>query len=135
VYQAGTLSGNPLAVTAGLATLKGIRDVAGAYDRLEALGALAEAAFRKALDAGGVRGCVQRVGSMLTLFFGIDEARDYPTVSKADTAAFGRFFRGMLDEGMYLPPSQFEAMFVSLAHQEADLDRLAFAARRVLAGG
>ena len=135
VYQAGTLSGNPLAVAAGLATLKGIRDVARAYDRLEELGALAESGFRKALAAAGVRGCVQRVGSMLTLFFGIDEARDYPTVSKADTAAFGRFFRGMLDEGIYLPPSQFEAMFVSLAHQEADLDRLAFAARRVLAGG
>jgi glutamate-1-semialdehyde 2,1-aminomutase len=134
VYQAGTLSGNPVAVAAGLATLKGIREIAAPYDRLEELGALAEDGFGRALKAAGVRGCVQRVGSMLTLFFGIDEARDYPSVSRVDTDAFARFFRGMLAEGIYLPPSQFEAMFVSLAHDEADVDRLTVAARRVLAG-
>ena len=71
---------------------------------------------------------------MLTLFFGVDEVHDYADVRHADTAAFARFFHGMLEAGVYLPPSQFEAMFVSLAHTEADIDRLGRAARAVLAG-
>ncbi len=71
---------------------------------------------------------------MLTLFFGVERVRDYGDVRRADTAAFARFFHGMLAEGVYLPPSQFEAMFLSLAHTEADIDRLGRAARTVLAG-
>jgi len=134
VYQAGTLSGNPLAVAAGLATLDAVGQTPGAYDRLEQLGARAEELLGQALAAARIRACVSRVGSMLTLFFGVDEVHDYADVRHADTAAFARFFHGMLEAGVYLPPSQFEAMFVSLAHTEADIDRLGRAARAVLAG-
>jgi glutamate-1-semialdehyde 2,1-aminomutase len=133
VYQAGTLSGNPLSVAAGLATLRSLRDTEGAYERLETLGALAEAALSDALGAAGGSGCVNRVGSMLTLFLGTEAVRDYASARRADTARFARFFRAMLEEGVYLPPSQFEAMFVSLAHTEADIDWLASAARKALA--
>jgi glutamate-1-semialdehyde 2,1-aminomutase len=134
VYQAGTLSGNPLSVTAGLSTLRALQRVPDAYDRLERLGARAEAGLREALAASGVRGCVNRVGSMLTLFLGVEAVRDFDSATRADTEMFGRFFRGMLVEGLYLPPSQFEAMFLSLAHTESDIDRLVGEARRVLAG-
>ena len=134
VYQAGTLSGNPISVSAGLATLRALQRVPDGYARLEALGQQAEAGLRDALTAAGVRGCVNRVGSMLTLFLGVDGVRDFQSALRADTAAFGRFFLGMLDQGVYLPPSQFEALFLSLAHEETDIDRLVGAARRVLAG-
>jgi glutamate-1-semialdehyde 2,1-aminomutase len=134
VYQAGTLSGNPLSVSAGLATLQALRRVPDAYDRLEKLGMRAETGLREALATSGARGCVNRVGSMLTLFLGVDEVHDFRTTTLADTGTFGRFFAGMLDQGVYLPPSQFEAMFLSLAHGESDIDRLVGAARRVLTG-
>ena len=134
VYQAGTLSGNPLSVTAGLSTLRALQRVPDAYDRLERLGARVEAGLREALAASGVRGCVNRVGSMLTLFLGVEAVCDFDSATRADTEMFGRFFRGMLVEGLYLPPSQFEAMFLSLAHTESDIDRLVGGARRVLAG-
>jgi glutamate-1-semialdehyde 2,1-aminomutase len=133
VYQAGTLSGNPVSVAAGLATLTTLRDTPGAYERLEELGALAETELTAAAAAAGVPACVNRVGSMLTLFLGVEEVRDLESARRADTARFARFFRGMLDEGIYLPPSQFEAFFLSLAHREADVERLARAARKVLA--
>ncbi|MCW5889375.1 MAG: glutamate-1-semialdehyde 2,1-aminomutase [bacterium] len=132
VYQAGTLSGNPLSVAAGIATLRFLRQNEGAYRRLDDLGRLAEEGLTAALAAAGRTGCVNRVGSMLTLFLGVDRVTDYASATRADTEAFGRFFRGMLDEGLYLPPSQFEAMFISLAHGEADIDRLVQGARRVL---
>src|SRR5262249_31420431 len=112
VYQAGTLSGNPLSVVAGLATLRALQRVPDAYARLEELGARAEAGLRNALAAAGMRGCVNRVGSMLTLFLGVEQVRDFASATSADADAFGRFFRGMLEEGVYLPPSQFEAMFL-----------------------
>ena len=134
VYQAGTLSGNPLAVAAGLATLDTLRQTPGAYDRLEQLGARAEEVLGQALAAARLPACVNRVGSMLTLFFGVERVRDYGDVRRADVAAFARFFHGMLAEGVYLPPSQFEAMFLSLAHTEADIDHLGREARTVLAG-
>jgi glutamate-1-semialdehyde 2,1-aminomutase len=134
VYQAGTLSGNPVSVAAGLATLRALERMPGPYERLEALGARAEAGLHEALGSAGVRGCVNRVGSMLTLFLGVDAVRDFRTATLADTAAFARFFLGMLAEGFYLPPSQFEAMFLSLAHTDSDVDQLAAAAGRVLAG-
>ena len=133
VYQAGTLSGNPLSVAAGLATLQTVRETRDAYVRLDALGALAEAQLRDAVMAAGVPACVNRVGSLLTLFFGLEEVRDYASARRADTARFARFFRGMLAEGMYLPPSQFEAMFLSLAHTEEHIARFGRAARKVLA--
>jgi glutamate-1-semialdehyde 2,1-aminomutase len=133
VYQAGTLSGNPLSVACGLATLETVRDTADAYHRLESLGALAERRLREALVGAGVTGCVNRVGSMLTLFLGVEAVSDHGTATSADTARFARFFHAMLDQGMYLPPSQFEAMFLSLAHTEADVERLGEAARRALA--
>jgi glutamate-1-semialdehyde 2,1-aminomutase len=134
VYQAGTLSGNPLSVAAGIATLTTVRDTRGAYGRLEELGRLAEERLAEAARAGGIRACVNRVGSMLTLFLGVEEVRDYASATRANPALFARFFRGMLEEGVYLPPSQFEAMFLSLAHGEADVERLGRAARRVLTG-
>ena len=133
VYQAGTLSGNPLSVAAGLATLQTVRETRDAYVRLDALGALAEAQLRDAVMAAGVPACVNRVGSLLTLFFGVEEVRDYASARRADSARFARFFRGMLAEGMYLPPSQFEAMFLSLAHTEEHIARFGRAARKVLA--
>jgi glutamate-1-semialdehyde 2,1-aminomutase len=132
VYQAGTLSGNPLSVAAGLATLETLRDTPGAYDRLDTLGAAAEAGLAEAARAGGHPACVNRVGSMLTLFLGVDGVRNQDDALRADTARFGRYFHGMLAEGIYLPPSQFEAMFLSLAHTEADVERLVRAARKVL---
>lgn len=133
VYQAGTLSGNPVSVAAGLATLEALAADPTAYDRLEELGGMAEDALQEALTATGVRGCVNRVGSMLTVFFGVEHVRSWREATAADTAAFARFFRGMLDQGIYLPPSQFEAMFVSLAHTEADLERFRAAARSAVA--
>jgi glutamate-1-semialdehyde 2,1-aminomutase len=133
VYQAGTLAGNPLSVAAGLATLGTVRETPDAYDRLERLGALAELALGEALVAAGVPGCVNRVGSMLTLFLGVERVHDQTTARRADTARFARYFLAMLEEGIYLPPSQFEAMFLSLAHTEADVELLGQAARKALA--
>jgi glutamate-1-semialdehyde 2,1-aminomutase len=132
VYQAGTLSGNPISVAAGLAALETLKATPGAYQRLEALGALAERRLREALAATHTVGTVNRVGSMLTLFLGVDRVQCYADAVRSDTARFGRYFRAMLDEGMYLPPSQFEAMFVSLAHDESHIDELGRAANRAL---
>jgi glutamate-1-semialdehyde 2,1-aminomutase len=131
VYQAGTLSGNPVSVAAGLATLEALR-AEGSYDRLDRLGRLAEERLRGVLAATGVPGVVNRVGSMFTLFFGPTEVRSYADAIGSDTERFARYFRGMLEEGIYLPPSQFEAMFVSLAHEDDHVEQLAQAAERVL---
>jgi glutamate-1-semialdehyde 2,1-aminomutase len=133
VYQAGTLSGNPLSVACGLATLKGLRDTRGAYERLEALGALAEEALVEAAREAEVEACVNRVGSMLTLFLDVQSVSGLDDALRASTERFGRYFRGMLSDGVYLPPSQFESLFVSLAHGEADIDLLRRAAARALA--
>jgi glutamate-1-semialdehyde 2,1-aminomutase len=132
VYQAGTLSGNPVSVAAGLATLRVLESSSDAYDRLEDLGAAAQKALEGALAATGVPGCVNRVGSMLTLFLGVGRVEGFADACKADQALFGRYFRGMLERGFYLPPSQFEAMFVSLAHTDGDVEALATAARSAL---
>jgi glutamate-1-semialdehyde 2,1-aminomutase len=121
VYQAGTLSGNPVSVTAGMETLRALEG-ADRYELLEALGARLESGFRDALGRRGRQGCVNRAGSLLTLFFGVDHVGNADEARQADTAAFAEFFRAMLERGIYLPPSQFEAMFVSLAHTEADID-------------
>ncbi len=121
VYQAGTLSGNPIAVRAGLETLK-ILATPGTYERLEASGARLEQGLAQALAASAARGCIKRVGSLLTLFHGVADVRNAAEARQADTGAFTHFFHAMLDGGIYLPPSQFEAMFVSLAHREEVID-------------
>jgi glutamate-1-semialdehyde 2,1-aminomutase len=132
VYQAGTLAGNPLAVAAGLATLA-LLAKPGVYERLEALGTRLEAGVRQALATSGVPGCVNRVGSMWTLFLGPPAVGDASAARGADTALFGRWFRAMLARGIYLPPSQFEAAFISLAHTEETIDATLRAARESLA--
>ena len=121
VYQAGTLSGNPISVTAGIETLRALKE-AGSYERLEESGARLETGLRAALSRSGVRGCLNRAGSLLTLFFGVDRVGNADQARQADTGMFAKFFRAMLDRGIYLPPSQFEAMFVSLAHSRADIE-------------
>jgi len=129
VYQAGTLSGNPLAVAAGLKTLEILKREAP-YQRLEELSARLEAGLREAL--GARKGCVQRVGSMLTLFFGMEQVSNYEDALALDTDRFGRFFAAMLDEGVWLPPSQFETWFVSTAHGEDEIDQTVAAAARAI---
>jgi glutamate-1-semialdehyde 2,1-aminomutase len=123
VYQAGTLSGNPLALAAGLKTLEILRRP-GAYGRLEELGGRLERGLAAAAAAADIPACINRVGSMLTLFFCPGPVRSYEEAKQADAARFGRFFGAMRDGGVFLPPSQFEAMFVSLAHSEAEVDQV-----------
>lgn len=125
VYQAGTLSGNPLAMAAGLKTLEVLRRP-GTYDRLEELSARLEKGLRGAFEEFSVTTAVtvNRVGSMLTLFFCPGPVASYEDVRKADTDRFARYFRAMRERGVFLPPSQFEAMFVSLAHSEIEIDEV-----------
>ena len=130
VYQAGTLSGNPLAVTAGLATLEALRTPT-AYPRLEAMGARLQAGIEAAAREAGVPLTVNRVGSMLTPFFAEGPVADFESAKRSDTARYAKFFHGMLARGIFLAPSQFEAAFVSLAHSEADIDSAGMAAREV----
>jgi glutamate-1-semialdehyde 2,1-aminomutase len=122
IYQAGTLSGNPLAVAAGLAMLRHLKAHPEVYGRLEAQGAKLEAAA-----PAGVT--VNRVGSMFTFFFTDGPVTDWESAKKCDTARFGRFFRRMLEGGVYLAPSQFEAAFVSAAHSDEDIEKTIAAAR------
>ncbi len=133
VYQAGTLSGNPLAVAAGLAAVRALAQ-GDPYARLEALGARLEAGLRAAAQAVGVPLTVNRVGSMLTAFFCDGPVSDYASARRADRERYARFFHAMLERGVYLAPSQFEAAFISLAHADTDLDAAAAAARESLAG-
>ncbi len=123
VYQAGTLSGNPLATAAGLATLRTVQADETAYARLEALGAQLEDGVSEAAREAGVPFAVARVGSALTGFFRAEAPGDYAEAAESDTARFARFHRALLDRGVMLPPSQFEAWFVSLAHDEALIER------------
>ncbi|HEY2733005.1 MAG TPA: glutamate-1-semialdehyde 2,1-aminomutase [Polyangiales bacterium] len=122
VYQAGTLSGNPLAVAAGLATLELLREP-GVYDRLERAASAIETMLRERAAADGVGLRVQRVGSMLTPFFHDGEVRSWNDAIQCDRKRFARFHRVLLEHGVYWPPSQFEAGFVSLAHDSAALDK------------
>lgn len=130
VYQAGTLAGNPIACSAGIATLDLL--TSEAYVALERSSALLEAGLREAITSAGVHATVQRVGSLLTLFFGVDEVRDFAAASKTDTAAFARFFRAMIARGVNLPPSQFEAWFLSLAHGTTEIEHIVAATREAL---
>ncbi len=130
VYQAGTLSGNPLAVTAGLATLAELSPVA--YAALEEKGALLEEGLRRALEDHGVGGCVQRVGSMLTLFFHPGPVTSLTQASASDRTRFAAWHRGLLRRGVYWPPAQLEAAFVSLAHGTDELEETVRAASEAL---
>ena len=116
VYQAGTLAGNPLAVAAGLATLRYIAENPGLYDELETMGADLEARLTRAMREKDVAGCVQRVGAMLTVFFGPSEVLSWEEASTVDRDRFARFFHAAYRSGVLLPPSPFEALFLMRAH-------------------
>ncbi len=122
VYQAGTLSGNPLAVSAGIATLK-LLSRQGVYDQLEAKSKYFEDGISAVLDQCRLCAVINRVGSMMTLFFGVDQVTSPDHARKCDQKQFSSFFHAMLERGVYLPPSPFEAMFISLAHSTADLKK------------
>ena len=128
VYQAGTLSGNPLAMAAGMKCME-ILGRPGTYERLEQLGKRLGDGLLAAARAANIPACLNRIGSCLTLFFCAGPVTDYATAKKADTERFARFFRAMREKGVFLPPSQFEAMFVSLAHTEEDIDQVIAAAK------
>jgi len=134
VYQAVTLSGNPAAMAAGLATLATLREE-GFYERLEAKSASLADGLQRAAAAAGVakRVCFNRVGSMLCVFFTPGEITDYASATASNTRAYAAFFSAMLDEGVYLAPSQFEAMFVSSAHDDSHIARTCAAAERAVA--
>jgi glutamate-1-semialdehyde 2,1-aminomutase len=134
MYQAGTLSGNPLAMAAGLATLIHLRDHKGElYPKLEKLSSeLVSGVCATAKDAG-VPVTANRVGSMFTWFFTQGPVTDWLSASKCDTEAFGRFFRSMLDQGIFLPPSQYEAAFMSAAHTEQDIRQTIAVAKHAFA--
>jgi len=122
VYQAGTLSGNPLAMTAGIETLKAINQPE-VYQHLEQATSRLEEGITKAASSSGVSIKISRFGSLLTIFFTASEVFDYETAATADTKLFGRFFQQLLEKGIYWPPSQFEAAFISLAHSDEDIDK------------
>jgi glutamate-1-semialdehyde 2,1-aminomutase len=129
VYQAGTLSGNPLAVAAGLKTLEILRRP-GTYERLEMISSKLASGLAAAAAKAGVPLTLNRVGSMLTCFFSSDAVTDYASAKRSDTGRFARFFRALLERGVYFPPSQFEAAFVSTAHSETDVASTVEAAAR-----
>jgi len=130
VYQAGTLSGNPLAMAAGIAALEELND--GAYQRLERLGAALEEGMREAAQAAGVPVQFNRCGSMFCAYFTSQPVHNLGEALTSDRARFARYFHGMLEHGINLAPSQFEAGFLSTAHGEADLERTVRAATEVM---
>jgi len=133
VYQAGTLSGNPMAMAAGIVMLRMLQNP-GIYKVLDEMGATLAAGLRAAATAaecGGVT--VAQLGSMMTIFFCPEAPHDYDSAKLADAERYGRFFASMLEAGVYLPPSQYEVMFVSAVHQQADFDRTLVAAREAFA--
>jgi len=132
VYQAGTLSGNPLAMTAGVSTLRLLGEP-GVYDHLERLAARLVDGLGSAAQAAGVAYTANRVGSMFTGFFSDATVTDYASAKRANTRRYARFFHAMLERGVYLAPSQFEAGFVSLAHTDADIDATLTAAEAAFA--
>jgi glutamate-1-semialdehyde 2,1-aminomutase len=133
VYQAGTLSGNPIAMVAGLALMAELAKP-GVYDELERKGARLEAGLRAAVEAAGIDAFLTRVGAMATMFFTAEQVRDWKTASTSDTDRYAAYFRGMMERGIVLAPSQFEATFVGLAHTDDDIDAMTSAAAEVLAG-
>ena len=132
VYQAGTLSGNPIAMASGLATLQTLRS-SNPWPQLEERAGRLESGFRDAAAAAGISASINRVGSMLTLFFTVGPVTDLTSATESDTQLFSRWFHRMLDRGIFLPCSQFEALFVSTAHTEDLIDQTISAARETLA--
>jgi len=133
MYQAGTLSGNPLAMAAGYAQLRYLKEHRDIYEKLDKLSADLVAGVAAAAKSAGVPMTHNRVGSMFTWFFTKGPVTDWDSACKSDTEAFGRFFRNMLDAGVYLPPSQYEAAFLSAAHTEEDVKKTVAAARQAFA--
>jgi glutamate-1-semialdehyde 2,1-aminomutase len=131
MYQAGTLSGNPLAMAAGVATLRYLRDNREIYGRLDRAAATLVDMVADAAHQVGIAATANRVGSMFTWFFTRDPVKDWDSAAKSDTALFGKFHRAMLEEGIWLPPSQFEAAFLSVAHSMDDIGQTVEAARRI----
>jgi glutamate-1-semialdehyde 2,1-aminomutase len=129
VYQAGTLSGNPVAVAAGVATLKKLDD--SAFRTLESLGGMLEDGLGRVIRRSGIKAQIQRSGSAFTIFFTDLEVTDLSSAKQADAARFGRFFNQMLDRGFYLPPAQLETAFISLAHTPEDIESFVVAAKEV----
>jgi glutamate-1-semialdehyde 2,1-aminomutase len=132
VYQAGTLSGNPLAMAAGIVTLKALREEAF-YERLEIKGLYLEDGLRRAAAEAEVPVRINRAGSLLTMFFTSGAVTDFESAKRSDTERFGEYFRSMLDRGVFLAPSQFEAMFISGAHSDDDIEATIEAAEAALA--
>jgi glutamate-1-semialdehyde 2,1-aminomutase len=123
VYQAGTLSGNPLAMSAGFVALNYIKDNPNIYNKLEEKSSYLEAGIKENLKQINKKLTLNRVGSMLTLFFTKEEVKDFNSAVKSDAKLYGKYFHEMLQRGVYLPPAQFEAFFVSSAHSKEDLDK------------
>lgn len=130
VYQAGTLSGNPLAMAAGVATLEEMTP--DAYNQLEQKGAMLEDGFRQNAEEAGIPHYINRVGSMLCMFFTNETVTNYEQAKTADSALFASYFRNMMEEGILIAPSQYEGMFISMAHSDEDLHRTLEANRRAL---
>jgi glutamate-1-semialdehyde 2,1-aminomutase len=133
MYQAGTLSGNPLAMAAGYAHLRYLKEHKNVYQQLDKFSGELVAGVAAAAKAAGVPMTYNRVGSMFTWFFTPGPVTDWDSASKSDTEAFGRFFRNMLDSGVYLPPSQYEAAFLGAAHTEEDVQKTIAAAKQAFA--
>ena len=123
VYQAGTLSGNPLAMAAGYAALRYIKDNPGIYPELERKGNLLENGLRENMKKLGKKFALNRIGSMLCMFFTERAVSDFKTAITSDTELYGKYFHGMLERGVYLAPAQFEAVFISTAHSDEDLEK------------
>ena len=132
VYQAGTLAGNPLAMTAGIETITILKE-SSAYQELERKSSLLEKGIIEAANKTGMEIQLPRIGSMFTIFFAKDPVTDYETAARADTTLYARFFHQMLSQGVYLPPSQFEAAFVSTAHSDKDIQATISAAEKAFA--
>jgi len=131
VYQAGTLSGNPVAMVAGLATLDALKQP-GVYEELDRKGARLASGLCHAAEAADVPVFCTRVGSMSCMFFTAEEVVDWSTASTSDTEKYARYFRSILDAGFTIAPSQFEATFVSLAHTDEEIDAYVEAAAAAL---
>jgi len=122
VYQAGTLSGNPLAMSAGIATLKLLQEE-GFYEQIDEKSAYLAKGLRQVAEASPLSTCLQRVGGMFCTYFTAGPVENFADAAQSDTAMFGQFFRYLLDEGINIAPSQFEAGFMSVAHSPEDLDK------------
>lgn len=131
VYQAGTLSGNPIATAAGIAMLTALRDHPP-YERLETISQRLETGLTEAASQANLDFSINRVGSMMTLFFNANKVTDWTTASQCDTQKFAKYFWGLIEQGIYMPCSQYEALFVSNAHTDADIDKTIDAAKAVL---